>query len=64
MYDVTYSVKSSTVKYRISLNNVRGHEQKKQSQKCKYLNNVPFLCTKLFQKGDTIQLFKEIWCSC
>ena len=30
---------------------------------CKNLNNVHFLCTKLFQKGDTIQegtLFKEM----
>ena len=43
--------------------------KKKQFQKCKYLNNFPFLCTKLFQKGDNIQgrtlfkggtVFKEI----
>ena len=65
MYDVTYSVKSSTVKYRISLNNVRGNQQKKSNFKSAntYLNNVPFLCTKLLQKGDTVQggtLFKEI----
>ena len=56
--------------YRISLNNVRGHQVNQQFQKSKNLNNVPFLCTKLFQKrghystGDIIQgrtLSKEIW---
>jgi hypothetical protein len=48
--------------YLISLNNVLGHELNYQFQKCKNLNNVPFLCTKLFQKWDNIQggtLFKE-----
>ena len=56
-------------KYRISLNKVRGHQEIQQFQKSKTLNNVPFLCTKLFQKrghysrGDIIQgriLIKEI----
>ena len=36
--------------YRISLNNVRGHQVNQQFQKYQNLNNVPFLCTKLFQK--------------
>ena len=45
------------------------HPVNQQFHKCKNLNNVPFLCTKLFQKrghyskGDIIQggtLFKEI----
>ena len=55
--------------YRISLNIVRGHQVNQQFQKSKNLNNVPFLCTNLFQKrghysrGDIIQgrtLIKEI----
>ena len=55
--------------YRISLNKVLGHQLNQQFQKCKNLNNVPFLCTKLFQKrgnysrGDIIRgrtIFKEI----
>ena len=58
--------------YRISLNKVRGHQEIQQFQKSKTLNNVPFLCTKLFQKrghysrGDIIQvgtLLKAIWYS-
>ena len=57
------------IDYRISLNKVRGHQEIQQFQKSKTLNNVPFLCTKLFQKrgyysrGDIIQgrtLIKEI----
>ena len=56
--------------HRTSLYNIREHYLNQQFQKCKKLNNVPFLCTKLFQKrghysrGDIIQvgtLFKEIW---
>ena len=62
--------------YRISLNKVRGHQLNQQFQKCKILNNVPFLCTTLFQKrghysrGDIIQgrtIFKVIqylYCNC
>ena len=55
--------------YGISLNKVLGHQENQQFQKSKNLNNVPFLCTKLFQKrgyysrGDIIQgrtLIKEI----
>ena len=57
------------LKYLISLKNVRDIK-KKQFQQCKNLNNVPFLCTKLFQKsghylrGNIVQggaSFKEIW---
>ena len=36
--------------YCISLKNVQGHQLNQQFQKYKNLNNVPFLCTKLFQK--------------
>ena len=57
------------ITYRISLNNVRVHQVNQQFQEWQNLNNVPFLCTKLFQKkghysrGDIIQgrtLFQEI----
>ena len=43
------------LRYRISLNNVRGHLVNKQFQKCKNLSNIPFLCTTFSKQGT---LFK------